>query len=194
MTALALEWFWWIFATFGIVGIILIWIFAPSVAALVVKAVVGLFQFLFGYRIGCALIAGVACLLIADYHRAKFDEADWQKRIATFEAAQASRDKQITADVRAEVTQELTEAAAAQQESKKDVDDFEKATPTDVKCLVGDRAGELQYIAGQARSKPAKRVPAAPRRSAVPKDHQRFGLPELITRGAGSTGGSQPTH
>ena len=91
MTALALEWFWWIFATFGIVGIVALWIFAPTAATLIGKAILAFFKFVFGYRIGCAIVAAILAFLAADYHRARLEEADGGVRCRAAETRHPDR-------------------------------------------------------------------------------------------------------
>lgn len=168
MTALAIEWIWWIFATFGIVGIICLWIFAPAAASIALKAVVAFFQFVFGYRIGCAIVAAVIAFAIADYHRARVDEADWQAQMAAFESAQASRDKQIDADARAAVRKEIDDEKAATVETTNEVKVYEQAlpilAPTDNSCRVGPDADKLRIIAGAPASQRKLRLPALRRK------------------------------
>lgn len=168
MTALALEWFWWIFATFGIVGIICLWFFAPTVASLLLKAVAAFFQFVFGYRLGCAIVAAVLAFAIADYHRAKVDEADWRAQMAAFDAAQDERDKQIDADARAAVRKEIDDEKAATAETTNEVKVYEQALPilppTDSSCRVGPDADKLRVIAGTPPSQRKLRLPALRRK------------------------------
>lgn len=163
MTALALEWFWWIFATFGIIGIIAIWFLAPTVATMILKGIVAFFNLVFGYRLGCAIVAAVAAFLIADYHRARIDEADWKQQQAVFEQAQAVRDKQIDADARAEVRKEITDEKAATADTTNEVKVYEDALPvlppTVTVCNVGADADRLRNIAGQPQSKRKFRLP-----------------------------------
>ena len=168
MTALAIEWIWWIFATFGIVGIICLWIFAPTAAAMVLKAVVSFFQLAFAYRIGCALIAAAIAFAIADYHRARVDEADWQAQMAAFNAAQDTRDKQIDADARAAVRKEIDDENAATVQTTNEVKVYEQALPilppTDTICRVGNDADKLRVIAGAPPSQHKLRMPALRRK------------------------------
>lgn len=168
MTALALEWFWWIFATFGIVGIIAVWFLAPSVAALIMKGVIAFFTLIFGYRIGCAIVAAIVAFLIADYHRARIDEADWKQQQAAFIQAQAARDKQIDVDARAEVRKEIADEKAATAATTNEVQVYEQALPvlppTDTVCRVGSDAGKLRAIAGHPQGKRKFRMPKPSRK------------------------------
>lgn len=168
MTAFALEWFWWIFATFGIVGIIAIWFLAPTVATMILKGIIAFFTLIFGYRIGCAIVAAAAAFLIADYHRARIDEADWKQQQAAFVQAQAERDKQIDADARAEVRKEVADEQAATASTTNEVKVYEDALPilppTVTVCNVGADAGKLRNIAGQPKSKRKFRLPKLTRK------------------------------
>jgi hypothetical protein len=163
MTALALEWFWWIFATFGIVGIVALWIFAPTAATLIGKAILAFFKFVFGYRIGCAIVAAILAFLAADYHRARLDEADWKKQTAAFDAAQQKRDIQIDANARASVRAEIDAEQQASIVTDKQKDDFDvslKPLPaTDNVCRVGADLVKLRLIAGGTQGKAHRSMP-----------------------------------
>lgn len=170
MTAFALEWFWWIFATFGIVGIIAVWFLAPTVATMILKGIIAFFSLVFGYRLGCAIVAAVVAFLAADYHRARIDEVDWKRRQAAYDQAQIARDKKIDADARAQVRQEIADEKAATATTTNEVQVYEQALPvlppTDTICRVGSDADKLRAISGSGRpqSKSKLRLPKLTRK------------------------------
>lgn len=155
MSTEALKWLYWGIATFGVVGCIALFVAAPTMFSFAFNAVVKLFALVVSYRIGCALIAFVLACVIADYHRAKVDEAIWNSRIAQFKEAERQRDMKIDADAREAVRIELDAEKAATKEATEQRDDFDAhlapLAPTDTVCRVGPDVDRLRSIAGSRR-------------------------------------------
>jgi hypothetical protein len=182
MTAFATAWLWWIFATFGIVGLIALWFLAPAAAQLLLQAVAWVFRLLFSYRIGCALLAAIAAGLIVDYKRHAYDDAQAAQRTALFEAAQRQRDERIADQTREAVWAAIANATAANAVVDTDVKGFTDALPppppTGNPFLVGADADRLCHIAGKVKCGPSggQRVPTPRRASGRPADKPKVGL------------------
>jgi len=180
----------WIVATGGIAGLITLAVLFPAAMGMVFNGVMKLFGLVLNYRIGCALVAAILAGLAVDYVRHSHDDAAFAAQTAAFEKAQDARDAKIAADTRASVTQELTEAAAANAATDKEVKEFHDALPpvvpeTGNPFRVGNDACRLRKLAGEADCGPvrAKRVPKAHAASKPATGWGRFRLP-----GFGSTG------
>lgn len=189
MTAFAIKWMWWIFATFGFAGLAAFWFLAPTAAQLALRAVVKLFGFVLSYRIGCALLAALAAGLIVDYQRHAYDDEQFAQRTAAFEAAQRQRDQRIAEKTRAAVWTEIANATVSNAAIDTSVKEFTDAPPpqpaTGNPFLIGDTdAVRLCHIAGQTEcgSSGGQRVPAARRAGSRAAD-QKFRLPSLIRTG-----------
>lgn len=182
MTARAISIIWWIVGTFGIAGLIAFWFLAPTAAQLALRGVVKAFQFILSYRIGCALLAALVTGLIVDERRHSYDDAQFAKQTAMFEAAQKMRDVRIAEKTREAVWVEIANATAANNVVDNDVKEFRDALPppppTGNPFLVGADAGRLCHIAGKARCGPSgdKRVPAARRAGSRSGDQRKVGL------------------
>lgn len=189
MTALATEWLWWIFATFGLAGLVAFWFGAPAAAQLTLQFVVKLFRFVLSYRIGCALLAALVAGLIVDHHRHAYDDEQFAKRAAAFDAAQDERDARVAKNARDRVWTEIANQTAKNVETDKEVKEFRDVLPptppTGNVFRIGDSdAKRLCIIAyGKAGCGPDSRkgMPEARRKGASPGD-QRVGFPRSIRR------------
>lgn len=190
MTALAIKWLWWIFATFGLAGLVAFWFLAPTAAQLTLQFVVRLFRFVLSYRIGCALLAAIVAGLIVDQWRHTYDDEQFAQRTAVFQAAQTARDKHIAEKTRETVWAEIADATAANTVVDTDVKGFRDALPpppaTGNPFAVGADADRLCRIAGKTQCGPSgdKGVSAARRAGGRSGDHQKIRLPSLIRTGA----------
>src|SRR5882724_1039617 len=181
----------WIVATGGIAGLITLAVLFPAAMGMVFNGVMKLFGLVLNYRIGCALVAAILAGLAVDYVRHSHDDAAFAAQTAAFEKAQDARDAKIAADTRASVTQELTEAAAANAATDKEVKEFHDALPpvvpeTGNPFRVGNDACRLRKLAGEADCGPvrAKRVPKAHAASKPATGWGRFRLPGFGSAGA----------
>jgi hypothetical protein len=192
MTATAVQFIWWIAGTFGVVGLIAFWFIAPTAAQLFVQAVVKVFSILLSSRIGCALLAALVVGLIVDEKRHAYDDAQYAKQTAFFEAAQRRRDDTIAQETREKVWAEIANATAENKAVDDDVKDFSHALPpvpaTGNPFLVGGDARRLCNIAGQTVCGPDGHhgMPKARRPSVRSGHHAKVGLPNLIRTGIGA--------
>jgi len=180
----------WVATTGGIAGLITLAVLFPAAMGMVFNGVMKLFGLVLNYRIGCALVAAIVAGLAVDYARHSHDDAAFAAQTAAFEKAQDARDAKIAADTRASVTQELTEAAAANAATDKEVKEFHDALPpvvpeTGNPFRVGNDACRLRKLAGEADCGPvrAKRMPKAHAASKPATGWGRLRLP-----GFGSAG------
>lgn len=181
----------WLLGTVGIAGTIALFVAVPAAMPAIVNALAKFFGLVLSYRIGCAALALVAGLLIADYWRAGKDAAEWKRRVAAFEQAQKDRDTRIATEVEAEVRKELATAATNNVAIDQDVREFHEALPapptTGNPFRVGDDACKLRRIAGQTEcryGKGALPVPKARPRATRAGDYTRYRLPRLILTGS----------
>lgn len=166
MTALAIEWIWWIVGTFGVIGLIVAWVLAPAVMAEIFKGLLGILRLAVRTRIGCVIIAGIIIALIVNDRRHAYDDAEYAKRVAAFEELQKERDAKIAADTREQVQTEMADEAAAKAATDQEVKEFHDKLPpipqaTSNPFVVGPAAAQLRRIYGQPASQPAspQRVP-----------------------------------
>ncbi len=187
MTALGTQWLWWIFGTFGLVGLVAFWFAAPTAASLALQIVVRLFKLVLSYRIGCALLAALVTGLIVDQQRHAYDDEQFVKRTALFEAAQETRDARIAQETRDKVWLDIGNAAIENKTIDNGVKEFTNALPPAAPSgnpfLISDvDAGRLCVIAyGKAgcRSAGDKGMPAA-RRPGRSAHDSKVRLPSII--------------
>lgn len=93
----------WSIATFGIVGTILLLLLAPGIAGVIFQAIANAFTTLLRSRVGCALVAGAACLIIGAVWADR--TANARCKAATQRAALEAihRDDTIRADLQKEL-------------------------------------------------------------------------------------------
>lgn len=168
------QWIWWLVGAVGIGGTIALWFLAPVVAQPVLG---GILRFLFQTRLGFGLMFAVGSFAFADTHRARLDQAEWNKKVAAFEQAQKDRDARIAEDTRAEVVAELAKEKLADAATQKAQEDFnanlKPLPPGDNPCRVGDDADKLRVISGKPGGEANGPVPAAGRDSSAAKHHSR---------------------
>lgn len=198
MTAHAVQFIWWIVGTLGIAGLVAFWFLLPTAAQLTLQAVVKAFNLVLSYRLGCALLAGLAVGLIVDNKRHAYDDAQFAKQTAVFEAAQNQRDVGIAQKTRETVWLDIANATAENSSIDKEVRDFTNGFPAIIPTptarpvgnpfLVGADAGRLCHLAGQTEcgSASGQGVPKARRPSSGSGDHAKIRLPSLIRTGARS--------
>ena len=187
MTAQAWEIAIWVFGSVCIVGCVAAWILFPAVFSMVLKGVVAFFQWVLGYRLGCALVAAIVVGLAVDYVRHSHDDAVYAKRVEAFNAAQDARDARIAGETRERVTKELAEVAKADTATDQEVKEFKDALPpvvpeTGNPFRVGADACRLRHIAGEARCEPVvvKGVPKAKSASKRPAHWGGLRLPRPV--------------
>lgn len=190
-----IAWVYWMLATFGVVGTIVLLYVAPAATIGVLKY---LATFLFTTRIGNIILAAAIAFMIADINRSKRDAAEYAEKeaaaTAAFKRASEERDAGIAADTRAAVMAALAKQRLADAQLNSDVKDFSDALPpappvngtSDFR--VGDASCRLRAIAGFAGCRPeaaARGVPEAGSESAgTGLPHwTRYRLPEVISRG-----------
>lgn len=197
MTAFAIGWLWWIFATFGVAGLVAFWFLAPTAAQLTAQAVIKLFRFVLSYRVGCALLAALVAGLIADHHRHAYDDDQFAKRTALFEEAQRRRDATIEQNTREKVWTEIGDATVRNNSIDSKVKDFRDALPppaaTGNPFLVGNDADRLCKLAGKTQCGPSgdQGMSKARRPGGRPGDNAKIRLPSLIRTGIGTNKQSQ---
>lgn len=180
-TLLGVGWIWWLLGTIGIGGTVALAVFAPAVFTMVAQAIARLVGYLLSTRWGCALLAAIVAVVVADVHRSMRDQAEWAERTAEFNRQQEERDRRIADQTRAEVEKEI---AAAKVDDKvidtavKDViGEFRHVEPVPAlgnPFRVGDDACRLRAIVGQAGCEPQGRhqsVPTPRRRPNRAGDH-----------------------
>lgn len=189
MTAFATQWLWWIFGTFGLVGLVAFWFLAPTAGQLTLQIVVRLFKLLLSYRIGCALLAAIAAGLIVDHKRHAYDDEQFAKRTAAFEAAQDHRDATVAQNTRDRVWIDIGNQTALNVETAKEVKEFRDVLPPTPKTgnvfrIGDDDARRLCIIAyGKVGCGPSggKRVPEA-RRPGRHSDNSGLRFPDAVRR------------
>lgn len=189
MTALAIKWLWWIFATFGVAGLVAFWFLAPTAAQLALQIVVRAIRFVLSYRIGCALLAAIAAGLIADHLRHTYDDEQFAQRTAAFVASQDARDKRVAEKTRGEVLAAVAAANVANNVIDKDVKGFSDALPpptTGNPFLIGDADADrlcvIAYGKAGCRSSGSKGVSEA-RRASGSAANSKIRLPSFIRTG-----------
>jgi hypothetical protein len=169
----------WLLGSIGVAGTIALFVAVPTAFALA-----RFFGLVLSYRIGCAALALLAGLLIADYWRAGKDAKEWAARTAAFEAAQDERDKRIAQETKEAVMKEVAAAATENVVIDKEVKEFHDALSpvpfTGNPFRVGADAPRLCRIAGQAQCGPQtidRRMPKTRRRATDSGYHGGYGLP-----------------
>lgn len=191
MTATAVEFIWWIVGMFGVVGLVAFWFMAPAAAQLTAQAVVKILSAAFSTRVGCALMAAVLVGLVVDEKRHTYDDEQYAKQTALFEAAQRRRDDTIAQETRVKVQAAIDETKAENKAVDDDVKDFSHdlppVPPTGNPFLVGRDAGRLCKLAGQTVCGPSgyHGMPKTRRPGGRSGDHAKIGLPSIISTGVG---------
>lgn len=204
-----IAWVYWMLGTFGVLGTIAAFWFAPAITVQVLKY---LATFLFTTRIGNVILAAVVAFVIADINRSKIDAAEYAEKIASMtaeaEAKHKQRDAEIAASAKAEVMAELAGKKLSEAKIDSDVKDFTDALQTAPApqgatvpqaapdFRVGDASCRLRAIAGYAGCEPEGAVGGVPKarskgRGARLPDWAQYRLPSLISRGASRPAESQ---
>lgn len=180
----------WCLGTLGIAGTIAAIVLYPAIVSLVFRVIVKLFGFVLGYRIGCAIVAGLSVGFAVDYWRHSTDDAEFAQRTALFEHAQKERDARIATETRDEVWKQIADATAenavidTKEESFTNAAPPTPAPPSDPYRIDPVSRKQLCDIAGQAGCRPVSTqgVQAHRRPGAHPADRR---LPQGIGARAG---------
>lgn len=198
-----IEWVYWMLGTFGVLGTIAAFWFAPAITVQVLKY---LATFLFTTRIGNVILSAVVAFVIADINRSKIDAAEYAEKIASMtaeaEAKHKQRDAEIAASAKAEVMAELARQRLSEAKIDSDVKEFTDALPAQANVpsapdfRVGDASCRLRKLAGYAGCSPEGTVGGVPKarskdRGARLPDWAQYRLPSLISRGASRPAESQ---
>lgn len=156
----------WGVGAFGVIGFVLLLIFAPDVLRLIVKIAVGIIEELLSTRIGVAVLTAVLVALTVNYMRRSMDDEAFAEKTAQFEQRQKERDVQIAADAKAEKEQEVSQLIAKNADLDRQLKDFIDAIPADPPPTtshgsvpvpvanpfrIGAAACKLRVLAGTAR-------------------------------------------
>lgn len=140
-------------AVIGVVGVgggIALMVFAPALLTAIVSQVERALAAMLSTRLGCALLAGLICFVIADQYRLHRDGEKCRGQIATIEAKAKTAVEKRDAQIRAELEQEygpvfdrLKQDADA---LTKQVDEYAQqlAKGGADKCALGDGALRLR--------------------------------------------------
>jgi hypothetical protein len=166
------QWIWYLIGAVGIGGTIALIVFLPAALPILQNVA----RFIFGTRLGFGLMFGIASFAIADTHRARLDQAEWNRKVASFEQQQKDRDTKIADDARQQVKSELAAEKLAEAATNKAQEQFNDTLkplpPGDGPCRVGDDADKLRVISGQSGSATDGRVPQVGR-PGVPAIHRK---------------------
>lgn len=157
-----------IFGVIGIGGAIALFFLAPAIFALVMQRIETGLTAVLSTRVGCAILAGVACFILADQVRSFRDGARCETAIAELvakaETAREQRDADAKAAVEAKYTPIIADLQKQSEQLQTQVSDYEKqivaATAGGV-CVLGNDGLKLRKPA-QKPAKPARRGFAKP--------------------------------
>ena len=168
-----MTWLWWAVSALsgvGIIGWIVLAIFAPPMALAVWKALSSGFMWFFRTRIGFGVVVGFAVWYGTSWYQHKIDTEACEAEKVAFKAAQKQLSSDIAKDAEAFVRKQIADEFMAQQESNDEVADFTKAlNPADV-CRIGPDAPKLRRLteSGRSQNRDHKGVRKAPARKVVP--------------------------
>lgn len=151
-----------IVASLGVVGLILLAVFAPPAFALLWKAITGFVSWFWSTRIGVAVMVAAAMFYGASWYQHRVDTLRCQAQkgamVDAAKARAAQRDNAISAGTTIYVTQQLQkEAQAANVDALKE-SAYVKTLASKPACPVGDDVDRLRALAGLPALGGAKRA------------------------------------
>lgn len=141
-----MTWLWWAVSALGgvgVVGLIVLAIFAPPMALSIWKIISSGFLWFFRTRIGFGIVVGVAVWYGTSWYQSYIDHQAFEAEKAAFKAAQKQRDKDIDADAKQFVLKQIADEYMAQQESDYEASQL-KASLGNRECPIGDDAAKLR--------------------------------------------------